>query len=267
MKCYNQCKNTPYSRQLQQRPFLYQLICALVSVWGVQEEKMSEHTLKSMPTVEMKLPARKAASLKRTSRQVFPTPESPTSITCVGERGQGSASPPGRKIIRPSETWPLGVCVCVCMRRWARCNRVKDMQPFLLFRVLFISTPDGSVCSSAGFRLFLIKIAVSLQTQWRIMIKAKKRTNTYFDRAMLETCNTWDWLMEQTGWVKLFTAEGTQTSLHEEPMHDHLLLRSLPPGTGRDVHTLRVLDACIFPRLLGPAAGLMSENTLEDVSP
>lgn len=38
-------------------------------------------TLKSMPTVEMKLPARKAPSLKRTSRQVFPTPESPTSIT------------------------------------------------------------------------------------------------------------------------------------------------------------------------------------------
>lgn len=39
-------------------------------------------TLKSMPTVEMKLPARKAPSLKRTSRQVLPTPESPTSITC-----------------------------------------------------------------------------------------------------------------------------------------------------------------------------------------
>lgn len=39
-----------------------------------------------MPTVEMKLPARKAASLKRTSRQVFPTPESPTSITCTGGR-------------------------------------------------------------------------------------------------------------------------------------------------------------------------------------
>lgn len=38
-----------------------------------------------MPTVEMKLPARKAASLKRTSRQVFPTPESPTSITCAGD--------------------------------------------------------------------------------------------------------------------------------------------------------------------------------------
>lgn len=40
-------------------------------------------TLKSMPTVEMKLPARNAPSLKRTSRHVFPTPESPTSITCT----------------------------------------------------------------------------------------------------------------------------------------------------------------------------------------
>lgn len=38
-------------------------------------------TRKSMPTVEMKVPARKAPSLKRTSRQVFPTPESPTSMT------------------------------------------------------------------------------------------------------------------------------------------------------------------------------------------
>lgn len=38
-------------------------------------------TLKSMPTVEIKLPARKAPSLNRTSRHVFPTPESPTSIT------------------------------------------------------------------------------------------------------------------------------------------------------------------------------------------
>lgn len=44
-------------------------------------------TLKSMPTVEMKLPARKAPSLKRTSRQVFPTPESPTSITYSTARG------------------------------------------------------------------------------------------------------------------------------------------------------------------------------------
>lgn len=43
-------------------------------------------TLKSMPTVEMKLPARKAPSLKRTRRQVFPTPESPTSITWDADR-------------------------------------------------------------------------------------------------------------------------------------------------------------------------------------
>lgn len=45
----------------------------------------SQLTLKSIPTVEMKLPARKAPSLKRTSRQVLPTPESPTSITCRRE--------------------------------------------------------------------------------------------------------------------------------------------------------------------------------------
>lgn len=43
-------------------------------------------TLKSMPTVEIKLPARKAPSLNRTSRHVFPTPESPTSITWDKER-------------------------------------------------------------------------------------------------------------------------------------------------------------------------------------
>lgn len=34
-----------------------------------------------MPTVEMNVPARKAPSLNRTSRQVFPTPEFPTSMT------------------------------------------------------------------------------------------------------------------------------------------------------------------------------------------
>ena len=46
-------------------------------------------TRKSMPTVDMKLPARKAPSLKRTNRQVFPTPESPTSITWkAGKEGQ-----------------------------------------------------------------------------------------------------------------------------------------------------------------------------------
>lgn len=46
-----------------------------------------ELTLKSIPTVEMKLPARKAPSLNRTSKQVFPTPESPTSITWEGGKG------------------------------------------------------------------------------------------------------------------------------------------------------------------------------------
>lgn len=58
--------------------------CESVCVWRhTHTHSTLTHTLtlKSMPTVEMKLPARKAPSLKRTSRQVFPTPESPTSIT------------------------------------------------------------------------------------------------------------------------------------------------------------------------------------------
>lgn len=53
------------------------------STAGPNQLRTSASTLtrKSMPTVEMKVPARKAPSLKRTSRQVFPTPESPTSMT------------------------------------------------------------------------------------------------------------------------------------------------------------------------------------------
>lgn len=39
-------------------------------------------TLKSIPTVAIKLPPRNAPSLKRTKRHVFPTAESPSSITC-----------------------------------------------------------------------------------------------------------------------------------------------------------------------------------------
>ncbi len=38
-------------------------------------------TLKSMPTVEIKLPDKKAPSLNRTSKHVLPTPESPINIT------------------------------------------------------------------------------------------------------------------------------------------------------------------------------------------
>lgn len=41
----------------------------------------SHLTLKSMPTVAMKVPDRKAPSLNRMRRQVLPTPESPRSIT------------------------------------------------------------------------------------------------------------------------------------------------------------------------------------------
>lgn len=41
----------------------------------------SHLTLKSMPTVAMKVPDRKAPSLNWIRKQVFPTPESPRSIT------------------------------------------------------------------------------------------------------------------------------------------------------------------------------------------
>lgn len=39
-------------------------------------------TLKSIPTVDIKLPHRNVPSRNRTSKHVFPTPESPSSITC-----------------------------------------------------------------------------------------------------------------------------------------------------------------------------------------
>lgn len=38
-------------------------------------------TRKSIPTVDIKFPARKSPSLNRMSRHVFPTPESPNNIT------------------------------------------------------------------------------------------------------------------------------------------------------------------------------------------
>lgn len=41
----------------------------------------SHLTLKSMPTVAMKVPDKKAPSLNWIRKQVFPTPESPRSIT------------------------------------------------------------------------------------------------------------------------------------------------------------------------------------------
>jgi len=46
-----------------------------------EEPKKIKLTRKSIPTVDMKLPERKAPSLNRTRRHVFPTPLSPISIT------------------------------------------------------------------------------------------------------------------------------------------------------------------------------------------
>lgn len=69
--------NLPVSHWLRIRNWLQKS----VSISSVRVSAVCAFTLKSMPTVEMKLPARKAPSLKCTRRQVFPTPESPTSIT------------------------------------------------------------------------------------------------------------------------------------------------------------------------------------------
>ena len=67
-------------------------------------------TRKSMPTVEIKVPAKKAPSLKRTSRQVFPTPESPTSMTWGMGKGQRApgylGTPPGEGPVSPELAWP-----------------------------------------------------------------------------------------------------------------------------------------------------------------
>lgn len=48
----------------------------------------SSLTLKSIPTVAIKFPPRKAPSLKRTRMHVFPTAESPSSITCSTATGR-----------------------------------------------------------------------------------------------------------------------------------------------------------------------------------
>lgn len=65
-----------------------------------------------MPTVEIKVPAKKAPSLKRTSRQVFPTPESPTSMTWGTGKGQRAprylGTPPGEGPVSPELAWPEG---------------------------------------------------------------------------------------------------------------------------------------------------------------
>lgn len=55
-----------------------------------------------MPTVEMKVPARKAPSLKRTSRHVFPTPESPTSMIWSEREGQVLGTEGPKALARPA---------------------------------------------------------------------------------------------------------------------------------------------------------------------
>lgn len=62
-------------------------LCTACVVWNTGFDQFLL-TLKSIPTVAMKLPPRNAPSLKRTRTQVFPTAESPSSITyrCQGQR-------------------------------------------------------------------------------------------------------------------------------------------------------------------------------------
>lgn len=57
-------------------------LCLSHSPGSLLEAGSCSHlTLKSMPTVAMKAPDRKAPSLNRIRKHVLPTPESPRSIT------------------------------------------------------------------------------------------------------------------------------------------------------------------------------------------
>lgn len=58
-------------------------------------------TRKSMPTVAMNVPERKAPSLNCSRKQVFPTPESPSNITCKAGAGEVSAGHPQRHRAAP----------------------------------------------------------------------------------------------------------------------------------------------------------------------
>lgn len=62
-------------------------------------------TLKSIPTVAIKLPPRNAPSLKRTKTHVFPTAESPSSITCSKATGRETHRDKG--LGHPSKTHSL----------------------------------------------------------------------------------------------------------------------------------------------------------------
>ena len=69
--------------------YVYNVLCigtclqnAITHAIFLYHSKVLKLTLKSIPTVEMKLPERKAPSLNRTRRHVLPTPLSPMSITC-----------------------------------------------------------------------------------------------------------------------------------------------------------------------------------------
>jgi len=62
---------------------IFNYSCCRRRFWWPVQQAHWPLTLKSMPTVEMKLPERNSPSRNRTSKHVLPTPESPSSITCI----------------------------------------------------------------------------------------------------------------------------------------------------------------------------------------
>lgn len=62
---------------------IFNYSCCRRRFWWPLQQAHWPLTLKSMPTVEMKLPERNSPSRNRTSKHVLPTPESPSSITCI----------------------------------------------------------------------------------------------------------------------------------------------------------------------------------------
>lgn len=73
-------------------------------------------TLKSIPTVDMKLPDKNVPSRNLTSRHVFPTPESPSSITFVRsiegwtQHTQGSGNKSAETDLLTTNPIPLPSC-------------------------------------------------------------------------------------------------------------------------------------------------------------
>lgn len=72
-----------------------------------------------MPTVAMNVPERKAPSLNWSRKQVFPTPESPSNITCKMGAGRGISGTEGRGAasLSGAECPPSPLCPSVSFPR------------------------------------------------------------------------------------------------------------------------------------------------------